>query len=122
MGAVNLVTAPPRSGSSVAAVDSLTGALDRPADRLSDGCDAGEDEVDPGEELLPVVVLGQLRRHLTHERVLRRVELRPPCGDGREEGRSICLGPEEAGTRSVLPRGPAVRQAATVRPDCPRDR
>lgn len=43
-------------------------------DRLSDGCDAGE-------ELLAVVVVGQLRRHLMRERVLRRVELRP-FGDG----------------------------------------
>jgi hypothetical protein len=56
------------------------------ADRLYDGCDAGQDEVDAGQELLTVVVPGQLRCHLTHERVLRGVELRPPCGHGREEG------------------------------------
>ena len=49
-------------------------------DRLSDGCDAGQDEVDAGQELLAVVVPGQLRRHLTHEWVLRGVELRPLCG------------------------------------------
>ena len=47
-------------------------------DRLSDGFDAGEDEVDAGKELLAVAVLGELGRQLTHERVLRAVELRPP--------------------------------------------
>src|SRR5580658_5682097 len=73
-------------------------------DRLSDGCDAGQDEVDAGQELLAVVVPGQLRRHLTHERVFHRVELRPPCGDGREEGRSIRVGREEPGGRGVLSR------------------
>src|SRR5277367_5281169 len=51
-------------------------------DRLSDGCDAGQDEVDAGQELLAVVVPGQLRRHLMREWVFRGVELRPPCGDG----------------------------------------
>ncbi len=72
-------------------------------DRLPDGCDAGQDEVDAGQELLAVVVLAQLRRHLTHERVLRRVELRPPYGDGREKGRPVRLAREEAGGRGVLP-------------------
>jgi hypothetical protein len=52
--------------------------------------------------LLAVVVPGQLRRHLTHEWVLRGVKLRPPCGDGREEGRSIRVPCEEAGARGVL--------------------
>jgi hypothetical protein len=47
-------------------------------DRLSDGSDAGQDEVDAGKELLAVVVLRELGRQLTHERVLRAVELRPP--------------------------------------------
>ena len=51
-------------------------------DRLPDGCDGGQDEVDAGKELLAVVVLGQLRRHLMHERVFSGVELRPPCGGG----------------------------------------
>jgi Transmembrane secretion effector len=37
-------------------------------DLLSDGSDAGQDEVDAGEELFAVIVLGQLRRHLTRER------------------------------------------------------
>jgi hypothetical protein len=69
---------------------------------LSDGCDAGEDEVDAGQELLAVVVAGQLRRHLPHERILRGVKLRPPCGDGREERRSIRLAREQAGARGVL--------------------
>jgi len=41
------------------------------ADRLYDGCDAGQDEVDAGQELLTVVVPAQLRCYLTHERVLR---------------------------------------------------
>ena len=45
---------------------------------------------------------GQLRRHLMHKRVFRGVELRPPCGDGREEGRSIRVAGEEAGGRGVL--------------------
>jgi 2-polyprenyl-6-methoxyphenol hydroxylase-like FAD-dependent oxidoreductase len=49
--------------------------------------------------LLAVVVPGQLRRHLTHERVFRGVELRPPCGDGREKGRSIRVAREEADGR-----------------------
>lgn len=63
--------------------------------RLSDAFDAGQ-------ELLAVVVLAQLRRHLTHERVLRGVELRPACGDGRESSEAaaadarlildLCLG------------------------------
>src|SRR5580692_5461458 len=70
--------------------------------RFSDGSDTGQDEVDAGQELLPVVVLAQLRRHLTQEWVLRGVELRPPCGDGREEGRSIRFGRVEARVRSVL--------------------
>ena len=72
-------------------------------DRLSGGCDADEDEVDAGQELLAVVVPGQLRRDLVHERVLRGVELRPPCGDGLEKRRPICLGRDEAGGRGVLP-------------------
>ena len=71
-------------------------------DRLSDGSDAGEDEVDAGEELLAVVVLAQLRGHPMHERVLRGVELSPPCGDGREEGRSVRLARNEAGASGVL--------------------
>ncbi len=68
----------------------------------ADGVDAGEDEIDPGEELLAVVVLGQLRCDLTHERVLAGVELRPLCGDGREECRSVGVGVEEASTGGVL--------------------
>jgi hypothetical protein len=47
-------------------------------DRLSDGFDVRKDEVDAGKELLAVVVLRELGRQLTHERVLRAVELRPP--------------------------------------------
>jgi hypothetical protein len=47
-------------------------------DRLSDGFDVRRDEVDAGKELLAVVVLRELGRQLTHERVLRAVELRPP--------------------------------------------
>jgi hypothetical protein len=74
----------------------------RREDRLSDGSDTGQDEVDAGPELLAVVVPGELRRHPTHERVLRGVELRPPCGDGREEGRPVRLAREEAGARGVL--------------------
>jgi hypothetical protein len=54
-------------------------------DRLSDGFDAGEDEVDAGKELLAVVMAGELRRQLTDERVLRGVELRPLSGDRPEE-------------------------------------
>ena len=77
-------------------------AIPPAADRLADGSDAGQDEVDAGQELLAVVVLAQLRRHLTHERVPRGVEARPPIGDGREEGRSICGGRGEAGGRGVL--------------------
>src|SRR5271156_2960 len=80
----------------------LLAARRAPQRRLSDGSDAGQDEVDAGQELLAVVVLAQLRRHLTHERVLRGVELRPPCGDGREEGRSVRLACEEARGRGVL--------------------
>ena len=72
------------------------------ADRLYDGCDAGQDEVDAGQELLTVVVPAQLRCYLTHERVLRGVKLRPPCGDGREEGRSIRVALDEAGSRGIL--------------------
>ena len=75
-------------------------------DCLSDGCDAGQDEVDAGQELLAVVVPGQLRRHLTHERVLRGVELRPPCGDGRKEGRSIRVAREKAGAAAYCPASP----------------
>ena len=71
-------------------------------DRLSEGCDAGQDEVDAGEELLAVVVPGQLRGHLMHERVLRGVELRPLRGDGREEGRPVRLARDEAGGGGVL--------------------
>jgi hypothetical protein len=37
-------------------------------DRLSDGCDAGQDEVDAGQELLAVVVLAQLRRQSRDDR------------------------------------------------------
>ncbi len=46
-------------------------------DHLAEGSDAGQDEVDAGEELVAIVVLAQLRRHPTHERVRRRVEPRP---------------------------------------------
>jgi hypothetical protein len=70
-------------------------------DHLSDCCYASEDKVDAGEELLAVVVLAQLRGHLTHERVLRGVVLRPPCGDAREEGRSIRLA--RAGKHAMHP-------------------
>ena len=41
-----------------------------------------EDEVNPGLELLAVVVLGQVRCGVMHEGVLRRVELGPLCSDG----------------------------------------
>lgn len=71
-------------------------------DRLSDASDAGQDEVDPGKELLAVVVFAQLRRHLSYERVLRGVELRPPIGDGREKGLPIRLAHIETGVRGVL--------------------
>jgi hypothetical protein len=54
-------------------------------DRLSDGFDVRKDEVDAGKELLAVVVLRELGRQLTHERVLRAVELRPLSGDRPEE-------------------------------------
>jgi hypothetical protein len=70
--------------------------------RLSDCCDAGQDEVDAGEELFAVVVPWQLRCHLMHEGVLRGVELRSLCGDGREEGRPVRLARQEAGARGVL--------------------
>ena len=56
-----------------------------PWSRLSDGFDAGKDEVDAGKELLAVVMAGQLGRQLTHERVLRGAELRPLSGDRPEE-------------------------------------
>jgi hypothetical protein len=52
--------------------------------------------------LLAVVVLAQLRRHLPHERVFRGVELRPPGGDGGQEGRPVGLAREEAGGRGSL--------------------
>src|SRR5271170_6295746 len=67
------------------------------------GCDAGQDEVDAGQELVAVVVPGQLRRYLVHKRVPRRVELRPLCGEGGEEGRPAGPGRDEAGSGSVLP-------------------
>src|SRR3954454_23249636 len=70
--------------------------------RLAEARDARKDEVDAGEELRAVVVLAQLRRHATHERILAGVELRPACGDGREEGRSVRLARHEAGRRGVL--------------------
>jgi 2-polyprenyl-6-methoxyphenol hydroxylase-like FAD-dependent oxidoreductase len=59
------------------------GAARSARDRLPGGSDAGQDEVDAGQELLAVVVLGQLRRHLMHERVLRGVE---PSADTRTQG------------------------------------
>ena len=61
---------------------SLSGDLNR----LPDRCDASQDEVDAGEELLAVVMSGQLRRQLTHERVPSGVELRPLGGYGHEHG------------------------------------
>jgi 2-polyprenyl-6-methoxyphenol hydroxylase-like FAD-dependent oxidoreductase len=42
-------------------------------------------------------VPGQLRRHLTQERVLHGVALRPLCGDGREKGRPVRSARDEAG-------------------------
>jgi len=68
---------------------------------LSGYCDAGQDEVDAGEELFAIVMPGQLRRHLMHERVIGGIELRPLRGDGREEGRPIRIAREEAGARGV---------------------
>ena len=47
--------------------------------------DPRQNEIDAGQELRALVVRGQLRRHLAHERVLRRVELRPPIGHGRDD-------------------------------------
>src|ERR1700678_1172356 len=52
---------------------------------ISGCCDPSQDEVDAGQELLAVVVPGQLPRHPAEERVLGLVELRPLRGDGREE-------------------------------------
>ena len=57
-----------------------------------DGRDAGEDEVDAVEELLAVVVVAQLRRHLVHERELRRIELRPLRGDAGAELYGLMFG------------------------------
>jgi hypothetical protein len=54
---------------------------DEPPDDLAEltgGCDAGQ-------ELVAVVVPGQLHRYLMLERVLRGVELFPMCGEDREE-------------------------------------
>lgn len=53
--------------------------------RTVHGLDAGEDEIDAGQELLAVVMFGQLRPGLVHGWVSGGVELRPPCGDGGEE-------------------------------------
>ena len=49
------------------------------------GLDAGEDEVDAGEELLAVVVFAQLRPGFVHVWVFGWVGLLPLRGDGCEE-------------------------------------
>jgi len=54
--------------------------------RVVHGLDAGEDEIDAGEELLAVVVLAQLRSGFVHGRVSSGVELRPLRGDVGQEG------------------------------------
>jgi hypothetical protein len=53
--------------------------------RTVHGLDAGEDEIDAGEELLAVVVFAQLRPGFVHGWVFSGVELRPLCGDGGEK-------------------------------------
>jgi len=72
--------------------------------------DACQDELDARKKLLAVIVLPQLRRHLPHERVRCRIELRPPCGDGAEERCPIRVAGKEAGARRVL-RGEAEDEA-----------
>jgi hypothetical protein len=53
--------------------------------RLSNRGDAGQDEIDTGDELLAVVVDGQLGCHLMHKGVLGGVMPRRPLrSDGRE--------------------------------------
>jgi hypothetical protein len=49
------------------------------------GLDAGEGEVEAGEELLAVVVFAQLRPGFVHGWVSGGGELRPLRGDGGEE-------------------------------------
>jgi 2-polyprenyl-6-methoxyphenol hydroxylase-like FAD-dependent oxidoreductase len=67
------------------------------------GLDAGQDEIDAGQELLAVVVLAQVRSGLAHGRVANGVELGPLRGDGGEEGRSVGLAAgERAGVGGVL--------------------
>ena len=53
--------------------------------RTVHGLDAGQDEIDAGEELLAVVVFAQLRPGFVHGWVSSGVELRPLRGDGGEE-------------------------------------
>src|ERR1700691_5978138 len=72
--------------------------------RTVPGLDAGEDEIDAGEELLAVVVFAQLRPGSVHGRVPGGVELRPLRGDGGEESRPVHLAAgERAGVGGVLP-------------------
>src|SRR6185312_7104961 len=67
--------------------------------------DAGENEVDPGEELLAVVVLAHLVRDGSGERVVVGVELFPRRRYGVEELGAVHIGPENAGVRGVLAGG-----------------
>ena len=73
--------------------------------RLTQGCDAGQDEVDAGQELLAVVVFAQWRRQLAHERIVLGVEPRPLRGDAAEERRAVRLRGEAAGIGGVLSGG-----------------
>ena len=53
--------------------------------RTVHGLDAGEDEIDAGQELLAVVMFEQLCPGFVHGWVSGGVELRPLCGDDRIE-------------------------------------
>ncbi len=92
-----------------------------PRQRLLDRLDAGQDEVDAREELLAVVMPGQLRRDLAQERIRCGIELRPSCGNGRQKRDAIRLALSAARVGGILPghaedvvheRGPGVEPRA----------
>lgn len=57
--------------------------LPRPS---ADDSDARQNQIKAGHELLPVVMIAQLRRYLTDERIVHGVHLDPPRGDIGQEG------------------------------------
>jgi 2-polyprenyl-6-methoxyphenol hydroxylase-like FAD-dependent oxidoreductase len=63
--------------------------------------DAGEDDVDPGEELRAVVVPAHLVRDRPGERVVVGVERLPRRRHGVEGTGAVRVGPEDAGVRAV---------------------